>query len=1005
MNKRQAKYQRLCPSPLSLLIALSLTGGIAHAQSTTGSIVGQVPAGMGDTVTLQSANGLQRDVALDERGRYSANQLPLGNYTVTLKRAGQAVQTRDNVALRVGAATDVSFTEAATKNLEGVSVTANALPAIDVTSVDSRTVITSEQLAKLPLGYSAEAVARLAPGAVNNGGGFTSATGGSLVSFGGSGANENAYYINGFNTTDPLKSEGGLTLPYGSIDQEEAYTGGYSAQYGRSDGGVLNMVGKRGTNEWHFGGRASWEPASLRSSAKNYYYENGLPNPPLATGALYSPREQNEYWITTYDAYVGGPLIKDKLFFFASAEMSKQQGSSVGTVTSSSPYQTYQYKMPKWYAKLDWNINDSNILELTGASNKRSYQGNLYRYDFQNMVPGRLVSHADSTKNGGDMWTGKYTGYLTESLTLTAQYGKMKTRAFQQPVGYAPDLTYVSGITSQNPAIVGSQPRFNNQTTTSLYDPDRGNTMTNLRLSLEYKLGDHTLTAGIDNLTAEALNQGRVTSGPGYSWTYGHSDHPTAPLDPGLGVGPTANFANGATGYYVTRNVNSQLANVKTVEHAQYIEDNWQVNDRLLLSLGLRNDQFTNYNANAQPYIKQTAQWAPRLGFAWDVDGDSSFKVFGNVGRYYLASPLEPALSAAGAQTSTTQYFTYSGINPDGTPSGLTQMSPPVSANNNFGVLPDPKTVTAKNLKSMYQDEYILGFTKTLGHDWVYGAKATRRVLRSAIDDFCDVDLITAKAQALGYNVSSLNSCYLINAGRANTFVVVDDAGQHHDVQLSRRELGFPDMKRRYYELDLFMEHPFDGKWYGKLDYVFSRSYGNTEGWTQSNVQSDGPSESADWDNAPIMVYSNGDQGNDHRHQIKAWGYYQITPEWLVSGNISLISGGPNVCLGLFPGDNPDPSGYGSSYHFCRGVPVTPGSIGRLPWQRQVDLGVKYTPDFAAHKLGLHLDVFNVFNSQPVVNITPNLYAKSDGTLNPLYGTPRVMQAPRYLRFSVTYDY
>lgn len=75
------------------------------------------------------------------------------------------------------------------------------------------------------------------------------------MSFGGSSAAENAYYINGFNSTDPLGGPGGLTLPYGSIDQQEIYTGGYSAKYGRSDGGVINAVGKRGTNEWRFGGQ------------------------------------------------------------------------------------------------------------------------------------------------------------------------------------------------------------------------------------------------------------------------------------------------------------------------------------------------------------------------------------------------------------------------------------------------------------------------------------------------------------------------------------------------------------------------------------------------------------------------------------------------------------------------------------------------------------------------------------------------------------------------------
>ena len=90
-----SKRVRLSRSKLSLWIATMLVSGGAFAQSTTGSIVGQVPAGMGDTVTVQSDNGLQRDVLVDGRGRYTASQLPLGNYKVILKHNGQVVQTRD----------------------------------------------------------------------------------------------------------------------------------------------------------------------------------------------------------------------------------------------------------------------------------------------------------------------------------------------------------------------------------------------------------------------------------------------------------------------------------------------------------------------------------------------------------------------------------------------------------------------------------------------------------------------------------------------------------------------------------------------------------------------------------------------------------------------------------------------------------------------------------------------------------------------------------------------
>jgi hypothetical protein len=100
-----------------------------------------------------------------------------------------------------------------------------------------------------------------------------------------------------------------------------------------------------------------------------------------------------------------------------------------------------------------------------------------------------------------------------------------------------------------------------------------------------------------------------------------------------------------------------------------------------------------------------------------------------------------------------------------------------------------------------------------------------------------------------------------------------------------------------------------------------------------------------------------------------------------------------------------DPSGYGSNYHWCDGKPSPPGANGRLPWMKQVDLGVQYRPAFADHKLGFHLDVFNVFNGQAPLNVWAQMYQNNDGTANPLYGTPIVLQPPRYVRMSVTYDY
>ncbi|HEY4091898.1 MAG TPA: TonB-dependent receptor [Luteibacter sp.] len=1014
MSSRTARPRRIA---LAVALALATTPG-AFAQSTTGGIFGQVPTATGQTVVITSDTGLSREVAVDERGRYSAGQLPLGTYTVSLRAGGQTVDTRNNIVLKVGAGTEVSFVSSAkeAQDLSGMTVSASALAKIDVSSIDSRTVVTSEQLAKLPLGRSSEAIALLAPGVVNNGGNFKGATGHSLVSFGGSAASENAYYVNGFATTDPLQGFGGLSLPYGAIDQQEVYTGGYSAQYGRSDGGVINVVGKRGTNEWHFGAQVLWEPSFARANQRNRYFENGLPASPRA-GNLYAPDSENGSDSTTVSAYAGGPLIKDKLFVFVAAEYQRQEGNTVNPVsgyTSTKPYEDYRYNSPRWYGKIDWNITDSHILELTGASDKYQTSGTVYDYDYASRSRLDRIGADDDTKNGGDLWTAKYTGYITDDLTVSAQYGKLHTTAYDSPGGYNPALTYVDGIVNQNPGLNGGAPRGNAQTVSSLIPAGKGNRTTNTRIDITYKLGDHTITAGIDNQTATALDQGSVTSGPGYSWTYGQGD-PNTPISTGLGVPATGGFPNGAGGYYVIQNINSSLATVRSTQRAQYIEDKWQVNDRWLLSLGIRNDQFENFNADSQAFITQhKPQWAPRLGASWDVNGDATFKVYANAGRYYLGLPLNPALNAAGGALTTSQYFTYGGIAADGTPTGLTAISVPVAANNTFGQLPDPKTVTSKGLKSEYQDEFILGFTKTLGSDWVYGAKATQRILRNAIDDYCDIDLVLAKAQSLGYNVTTDSnpvSCWLFNPGKANTFNLVDTAGNYVSVPLSNKEFGFQGLKRRYYGLETFLEHPFNDGWYGKVSYTFSRSYGNTEGQLRSDLfrESRGTGQTAvsttqDWDNSYIMVNTNGVQNNDHKHQLKFFGYYQFTPEWLVSANLSLISGAPKPCLGYFGEDRTDPAGYGNSYHFCNGEPSPPGSHGRLPWIRQLDLGGTYRPAFASDRLAFNLNVFNVTNEQKVLAIFPNAES-SPNLANPLYGTPTAMQQPRYVRLSVNYDY
>src|SRR5699024_801479 len=226
-------------STLALALALGLgVSGFAFAQATTGTIFGNAPAAAGETVTVSSNNGIVRTVSVDADGQYTVSNLPLGVYTVSLKKDGAVIDQHNNISINVGAGSQVNFASAqSAQNLDAVQATANALPAIDVTSVSTSTVLTAQQLETLPVGHSAEAIALLSPGAVAGSSYF-----GNAVSFGGAGVTENAYYVNGYNPGKPYQNIGGFQLPYGAIAQTKTYTGCYNAKYERSDSGMYGRT-------------------------------------------------------------------------------------------------------------------------------------------------------------------------------------------------------------------------------------------------------------------------------------------------------------------------------------------------------------------------------------------------------------------------------------------------------------------------------------------------------------------------------------------------------------------------------------------------------------------------------------------------------------------------------------------------------------------------------------------------------------------------------------------
>jgi hypothetical protein len=319
----------------------------------------------------------------------------------------------------------------------------------------------------------------------------------------------------------------------------------------------------------------------------------------------------------------------------------------------------------------------------------------------------------------------------------------------------------------------------------------------------------------------------------------------------------------------------------------------------------------------------------------------------------------------------------------------------------------------------------------------------TSRILKSAVDDVCDPYALIEQAglEIVGFDQGSFvtedtsgklykaSFCYIFNPGASNTYAfgeVTKDAvgpgytnvaGSYYKATVSSDSLGFGPLKRNYTALDLFVERKWDGKWSARFDYTLSKSFGNSEGPANSdtgqgsNPHGNGVATSQNFDAAAINAFADGYLPNDRRHQLKAYGAYAITEEWLVSANVRITSGAPKSCFGYFDPDGTidhgssaaDPIGYGASYHTCFGESFTPGKE-TAPWTHRLDLGLVYSPAIFDKKLKLGVNVFNVFNQR---NPTSFDQTSEDApySVSNTFGLPIGFTAPRSVQFSLSYDY
>ena len=964
---------------LSLALGLCLAS-LANAQSNTaGAVSGHASAG--DSITIENPEtGFSRTITVDANGNYRFSALPPGRYTVTRKGADGSTSNRE-ATVNVGTASNIDFVGGAdATNLDTVTVVGTSIVnPIDTSSVESNTILTKETIDKLPVGRSYTAVALLAPGTVKGDGGFGDSDQASPASFGGSSVGENAYFINGFNVTNFRNGLGGSTVPFDFYEEFQVKTGGYGAEFGRSTGGVINTITKRGTNEWKFGARVDWEPEWGNEHSPDVFLANG--NPVLINRA--DKRESK-----SISLYGGGPIIKDRLFFYAL--YNPRDVSSEAAISAGSQFQTSNSDDAFYGVKLDWSISDNHSLEYTGFSDKSETVFDTFdSYDYSTGQRGDSLGLSSSFR-GGRNNIFKYTGYFGDNFTLSALYGKGQYN--RTDAGAGEDCPVLQ---DRRTGVLVSYGCWTVASVGTAFDQRIAT-----RLDAEWVLGSHQLRFGVDREENTAENHSEYSGG-----IFWRLDKTAS-----TGTGTVNGVALGPNQFFVRESVFRSHGSFTTNTTAYYLEDSWQIKDNVLLYLGLRSENFENLNVEGDTFVTIKNQLAPRLGFSWDVDGDGTFKVFGNYGRYHLPVATNTNIRLAGNEYFVRRYFRWDGVslNADGTPANIGAQIGPDEVNDD-GIVGDVTQIVDQDIQPMYQDEMILGLQKQISEKWSIGVRAISRELKSTLDDIAIPEAaMNAWAARNGMTFGGFDATpyILSNPGQDVSFNYdVNGDGNLEFIELTAAEMGYPKAKRNYAALEFFFERAWDDKWFLQGSYTWAKSIGNTEGYVLSDrgTQSDA-GLTVLFDVPQLTEYSYGYLPNDRRHALKLFGAYRMGDDFTVSGNLIVSTGRPKNCFGDHPNKAPDVSAtYQGQFNYCDGVGAPRGTFGRNSTSHSLDVGLEYRPVALDKRFFAKVDVSNLLNRSVATKVQDQ--KEQNGTPNPAYRLPVEFQSPRSVRFTVGYDW
>jgi hypothetical protein len=790
--KRVSPFRAGAISLLASLVILLCSSGLGLAQdiATKGGIGGRVTDSSGAAianakVTITGQAG-DHTVTTNAGGEFEVQNLIPGIYKVKVEQTGFKAINVPGVEVYVGKTSALKLTLEIGNISEVVEVTAGAA-AVDTTSTAIGSNLSNQLYQNIPLQRSVQSLFYLAPGVTDS---VSSMTGRANPSISGASGLDNLYIADGVNITD--SAFGGLgifTRSYGSlgvgintqyVQEVQVKTGGFEPQFGQSQGGIVNIITKSGTNAYHASLFGYFQPKAIE--AERLQADDRNVN---KFGKLLHP----ENYDAGFDVSGPVPRLKDKLLFFGSFNPSivrnivrGAEGSGLLAILGK---ETQQRTFTKNYAaKLDFNLSDHHQLNFSIFGDPSA----------TNVAPFSTLNIDNTTANSAlDFGTRnlavRYNGSLSSTWTVSASFSQGANH-FDE-FGFA-NFNQIVDRTQVPDPVVNPTGRGNfTAIGRGFFEPTksltyRGNIDTQKQKNL---WGSHTF--GLGYQYQRAFYSGtRDRSGPHYTVPATNADG-SLTIDP-LAVGKSLNAAlalrlQGASctlcpllaipgdqtdigfGKGVRRvslqqtrgEFGDPVFDTQSNYHSAYAQDMWRINRHITALLGYRWEQERFIGSAGSSGKRQaysfTGQWSPRFGATFDPFGKGKTKIYYNFGRFHEYLPLDAAERSLSSEKDFTggrfaPAFTVDAqgnrraiVNSFGTVTPVVDAAHLLSgaAGGVVNALTvsaqDPSNPVFPGTKLGYTNEHLVGFEQQLPHNLVLSVRYIDRRIGRIIEDAASV--------------------------------------------------------------------------------------------------------------------------------------------------------------------------------------------------------------------------------------------------------------------------